>query len=245
MKKLYAKSELAFSILWIVIYVLGTSIAEAVSDKIASPKSIPFALHAALSVVLLIWIIKNKHTNAYGLCKTDIKAADFLYYLPFAALVSVNLFFGFDTAKPIPEMLFGCGSMLCVGFLEEIIFRGFLFKAMAKDNLKAAVIVSSVTFGIGHIINLFTGSAQLLPTLCQILYATAFGFLCVTVFHRGKTLLPCIVTHSAVNALSVFTNSPKTTVQTIASALALFVIAAAYTLYLRKKLPDREAEIEK
>ena len=29
-------------------------------------------------------------------------------------------------------------------FIEEIIFRGLLFKAMAKDNIMAAIIVSSV-----------------------------------------------------------------------------------------------------
>ena len=31
--------------------------------------------------------------------------------------------------------------MFNVGFIEEIIFRGFLFKMMAKDNVKSAVIV--------------------------------------------------------------------------------------------------------
>lgn len=38
--------------------------------------------------------------------------------------------------------------MLCVGFLEEVIFRGLLFTAIAKDTIKTAVVLSSVTFGI-------------------------------------------------------------------------------------------------
>ena len=50
--------------------------------------------------------------------------------------------------------------MLCVGFWEEVIFRGLLFQAIAKDNIKSAVIISCVTFGIGHIINLFNGSGM-------------------------------------------------------------------------------------
>ena len=33
--------------------------------------------------------------------------------------------------------------MIFVGFLEEIIFRGFLFRGIAKDNLKEAVIISN------------------------------------------------------------------------------------------------------
>ena len=28
-------------------------------------------------------------------------------------------------------------TMFCVGFLEEMIFRGFLFNAMAKDGIKS------------------------------------------------------------------------------------------------------------
>ena len=50
--------------------------------------------------------------------------------------------------------------MLCVGFAEEVIFRGFLFRAMEKDNVKTAIIGSSVTFGLGHVLNLVNGSGM-------------------------------------------------------------------------------------
>ncbi len=242
MKKLYAKSELLFSIFWIVLYVAGTSLVQGIGEKIGQQDALVFLLHLALTVFLLVWLSKNKLTKRFGLCKTDVKASSFLYYIPFLLLVSVNLFAGFDFAKPTAELVFGFGSMLCVGFLEEIIFRGFLFTAMAKDNLKVAAIVSSVTFGIGHIINLLNG-AEILPTVCQILYATAFGFLCVVVFYKGKTLLPCIIAHSAVNALSVFTQEPTTLAQTIVPGIVLFVVATCYAIYLWKKLPDRGVAI--
>lgn len=65
--------------------------------------------------------------------------------------------------------------MLCVGFSEEAIFRGLPFTAIAKDNIKSAVIISSVTFGIGHIINLFNGSGMdLVNNLCRIVFAVAY-----------------------------------------------------------------------
>lgn len=242
MKKLYAKNELLFAIVFIVLYVVGSSVAAAGSEKIGIPDSLTFVFHAALSVILLVFLCKNKLTTTYGLCKTQIRSVHFLYYVPFAVLVSVNFWFGVGLQRSPLQSALQAGSMLCVGFLEEIIFRGLLFKAMAKDNVKAAVIVSSVTFGIGHIINLFNG-AQLLPTLCQILYATAFGFLCVIVFHKGKTLLPCIISHSAVNTLSVFANEKTTDKQIILSSLALFVIAGAYALYLRKSLSETKDTI--
>ncbi|MBE6813620.1 MAG: CPBP family intramembrane metalloprotease [Ruminococcaceae bacterium] len=242
MKKLYAKSELLFSIFWIVLYVAGTSLVQGIGELYGHKDVFVFVFHLALAAFLLVWIIKNKLTKRFGLCRTDIRARHFLYYIPFCLLVGVNLFAGFDLTKPTAELVFGVGSMLCVGFLEEIIFRGFLFTAMAKDSLKAAAIVSSVTFGIGHILNLLNG-AEILPTVCQILYATAFGFLCVVVFYKGKTLLPCIIAHSAVNALSVFTKEPVSTVQIILPALVLFVVAACYAIYLWKKLPEKGREI--
>ncbi len=130
--------------------------------------------------------------------------------------------------------------MICVGFVEEVIFRDLLFNAMRKDGVRSAVIVSSLTFGIGHIVNLFNGSgAQLLSNLCQVGYAAAVGLLFVILFLKTGSLIPCIVTHNAVNSLSVFANEGGITVtQEIFSAVAITVIALAYSVYLLKKIPQ-------
>lgn len=50
---------------------------------------------------------------------------------------------------------------------KQIIFRGFLFKALYNDNVKLAIVILSVTFGIGHIVNLLNGK-DLIPTLLQV-----------------------------------------------------------------------------
>ena len=128
--------------------------------------------------------------------------------------------------------------MLCVGFIEEIIFRGFLFKAMAEDNVKTAVIVSSITFGTGHIINLFTGSkAELFPTLCQIIYAAAVGYLFIIIFHKGKTLIPCILSHSITNALSVFADNSLSEGKMLITASAfLCIVSISYSVCINNVL---------
>ena len=129
--------------------------------------------------------------------------------------------------------------MLCVGFLEEVIFRGFLFVAIAKDNIKSAVVISSVTFGIGHIINLFNGSGMdLVGNLCQIVFAVAVGFLLVTIFYRGGSLLPCIFVHSVLNTLGIFANDANLTTKMHLLHLAVLVaVTVAYTLILTRTLP--------
>ena len=131
--------------------------------------------------------------------------------------------------------------MLCVGFLEEVIFRGFLFVAIAKDNIKSAIVISSVTFGIGHIINLFNGSGmELVNNLCQIVFATAVGFLLVTIFYRGGSLLPCI------NTLGTFASDAGLTMEMRLLHLgALIAITVAYTLILTRTLPKKAKKIHK
>lgn len=132
--------------------------------------------------------------------------------------------------------------MLCVGFLEEVIFRGLLFKAIARGNIRSAVIISSVTFGIGHIINLFNGSGMdLVGNLCQIAFAVAAGFLPVTIFYRGGSLLPCIIVNSAINTISTFANDKAVTAEMhIIHLVILIAITVAYTLVLIKTLPDND-----
>jgi membrane protease YdiL (CAAX protease family) len=132
--------------------------------------------------------------------------------------------------------------MLCVGFLEEVIFRGFLFRAMEKDGVRSAIIVSSVTFGIGHIVNLINGSgATLIPNLCQVVSAIAIGFLFVIIFYRGKSLIPCVLAHQFINVSSFFANESAidNTTRIIQSVIICF-IAIGYAAILLKILPEKE-----
>lgn len=242
MQKLYQKSEITFALFWIIIYVVGTSIADAISKIIGITKIITVVFHILLCVLLLIWTGKHKLYEKYGLCKSKIQASKFLFYIPLIILATCNFWLGFELNLPIFETILYVCSMVCVGFLEELIFRGFLFKAMSKDNVKSAIIVSSITFGIGHIVNLINGSGMsTTANICQIFYAIAIGYMFVTIFLRGKSLLPCIITHSVFNSLSIFAKEENwnNTNQIIVSVI-LCVIAITYTLILLKMLPKAE-----
>lgn len=129
--------------------------------------------------------------------------------------------------------------------MEEVIFRGFLFAAIAKNNVKSAIVISSVTFGVGHIINLFNGSGMdLINNLCQIVFAIAVGFLLVTLFYRGGSLLPCIIVHSAINTLGTFANDADLTTEMHLLHLAILIaVTVAYTLILTKTLPRRTEKV--
>jgi len=239
MQKLYQKNTLLFALGWIAFYVVAVSFADELSRNIGIEKIVTLPLLLTMCTVLLLWMKRNDLFQTFGLCKGRVSSSRLLWYVPLAALISGNLWFGLRWNLSPHETLLYIASMVCVGFVEEVIFRGFLFNAMRKDGLKSAVIVSSLTFGIGHIVNLFNGSGtQLLSNLCQVGYAAAVGFLFVILFLKTGSLVPCIVTHSAVNALSVFANEQSiTATHEISSAIAIAVIAISYSIYLLKKLP--------
>jgi len=93
-----------------------------------------------------------------------------------------------------------------------------------------------------YIINLFNGSGMgLVNNLCQIVFAIAVGFLLVTIFYRGGSLLPCIIVHSAINTLGTFANDASLTTEMHLLHLAvLIVITVAYTLILTRTLPKAQ-----
>lgn len=105
------------------------------------------------------------------------RPSELLYCLPLALAVVLRLFHGFPESGLTLSMWAGFFSMLFVGFLEEIIFKGFLFKTMAKDGIRSAITVSSFTFAIGHVVNLLNGSSMsLMQNVVQIILAVIFGF---------------------------------------------------------------------
>ena len=227
MKKIFEKHETLFCIILIVVYILVNSYC---MQNFGTEDYRSTITNTIFSIALIILMIILKRTSYYGLTKvTNLK--QYLYFIPLLLIASVNLWNGININNSTSEVIFHILTMINVGFLEEIIFRGFLFKMMAKDNIKRAIIVSSITFGIGHIVNLFNG-AELIPTLMQICYAISIGYLFVIIFYKSKSLIPCIITHSLINSLSIF-NVENSILLYVASAF-LIIVPIAYAIYINR-----------
>ena len=230
MKKLFQKDEIWFAVLWILVYVLGFGNADTLSESIGIPKLLTVLVGLVLTVVLWVFIRKNSLSQYWGLCKLQRQARDFLWFIPLILISSVNFWNGLTMHLPPVETVLYILSMCFVGFLEEVIFRGMLFQGMCKSNLKAAIIVSSVTFGAGHIVNLFLGE-PLFETLLQLVYASAIGFAYTALFFTGGSILPCIASHIFVNTTSVFASEPTHTGDLIITAIQT-ILSVGYGLWL-------------
>lgn len=240
MKKIYEKDEMTFTIICIVIYCILQSLANPLNDMIHIDYFASAVFCILQAIILFNFIRKNRLTKHYGLCKSPVPARQFLYYVPLAVLSTTNLWNGIAFNYSFADTVCRIVCMLCVGFVEEMLFRGFLFKALAKDNMRTAVIISSITFGLGHFLNMINGSGMdFSANLFQVVSAIAFGFLFVIIFYRGGTLLPCIVTHSAFNTISTFADGTGLTPEKqIVFNLIMLILIVSYTLILTRTLPQ-------
>lgn len=230
MEKILKKHETLFAIALIIIYVVANSY---IMQKFGYTSYQSVIVNTIMSVLIIALIISTKRAKYYGITKAE-NPRKFLYFIPLIIISLFNLRNGIHFNNTPNEIVFHILTMINVGFLEEIIFRGFLFKMMEKNNVKKAIIVSSITFGIGHIVNLLNG-ADLLPTILQICYAIAIGYMLVMVFYKSKSIIPCIVFHGIFNALSIFSNGNSQTW----SSILLIVLCLGYTICINRKIKEK------
>lgn len=232
--KLYRKNEVGFAVLCIVVYVVAFGNLRNLGDD--SPWS---ALGmAVMAAALILFVVKNALAEKYGLAGWAKNNRAMLYFIPLWICASGNLWAGIQPDYRGAGLVFAIITMALVGFVEEMLFRGLLFRAMlAGGNTRAAIIVSALTFGIGHIVNLFTGHA-VFETLMQMAFAIVVGFLFTMACYKGGSLFPVIIAHSAIDVLSVLSPDRADVASWVYMGVTL-VMTVVYCAYLtRVKTPE-------
>jgi len=230
MKKLYEKNEILFAVFWIALYTVSMGNLRNLGDD--SPYMMLGLM--VISALMLLFVRKHGLMEYYGLAGWAGNSRAMLWFLPLWIVASCNLWGGVTPGYPAPGLIFAVVSFALVGFAEELIFRGFLFKAMLRDgSAKTAIIVSSVTFGLGHILNLFTGH-ELAETLVQVVFAVAVGFVFTMAFYKSGSLLPCILAHSLVDVFSVFASDSASPLLNWIGHAVIILLAIVYCLYLAR-----------
>lgn len=230
MKKLYEKNELWFALLWIFVYC---AVSIPIRGKLGDES---MAMAAGLFVIaagILAFVKKHHLEEKYGLVKWKGKAADYLFFVPMFILMTGNLWGGFAVAYSGMDQVSAVISMLLIGFIEEMIFRGFLFRVLLKkDPVPVAITISAVTFGIGHIVNLLAGQANL-DTVIQVFFAIAWGYIFTMVFYKSGSLIVCIIVHGMVDAFSKFAAHANN--MAFVYMAVTIAVAVVYCIYLKGK----------
>ena len=255
MKKLYQKNELYFSLVWIGLYVVVMNIAlqfcggfDDLGSKTVPQMLVPVVCVMALAAASTAWILRSGLSEKYGFRAFRGSAKQFLYFIPLIVMSCVNLKNGLGLKAPLVVSMLMAIHLAMAGYVEEIIFRGFLFRAMEKDNLRTAIIVSAVTFGVGHIVNL-GNTADTLGVLLQVCYAIAIGFMYTLIVYKGGSLWPCIVSHMFVNGSSTFAleqgpfsnlvgvvfGRSSADLVSVCSSMLIIIVSGGYALWLWEK----------
>jgi uncharacterized protein len=171
-----------------------------------------------------------------------------LFIVPCLPIILNIAFFGMGNPGVGGLLLFLAAALL-VGFVEETYFRGMMLRALLGRGSRQAVIVSSLLFGVMHLLNV-AGGANLEATLLQVVYAVAIGLMYAALALRTRAILPLIVIHGLTDFFafialnSTVVTSGLNTLFYVVSAWET-IIYAVYSIILMRQMKPQVSEEEK
>ena len=232
MNQLYARNPVSYSLVWLALYLVLNTITGNIAGALQIDANLVSALPNLLLAVLCYWSLKGAGiTTDIGLTTRPAeKASVMLYYLPLLVLPLLNLAYGVNTALTAVQVLALLAMYAGVGFMEEVIFRGLMFKALEqKWNRYVVVAFISFTFAIGHIVSMAAVGQSSIDTVLQVTNAFVVGFMFMLVILASGNLTICVVAHILYNFLANISLVGRTRPEII---IANTVITALYLVYL-------------
>lgn len=141
--------------------------------------------------------------------------------------------------------------MLLVGIFEEFLCRGIILSNMlkkwgsSKAGIIKAVVLSSLIFGLGHLVNLISAPTLIIRTLTQVMYTSLNGILFASIYLRCKNIWAVAILHAGYDWLvlvsGIYSQLPASAVQVDAHPMSMLVTTMLYIpfallglFYLRK-----------
>ncbi len=153
--------------------------------------------------------------------------------------------FSYNTPDTTPSVSTVFGFIfynLAIAVSEEFLFRGVIFTQMLdsrkgkKGCIFAAIIVSSVIFGLRHFLNLVTAPNVIITTVGQALFTFMAGFYLCAVYLRTRNIWVCIVIHFLEDFFTGFwaiVSTAALTSQSVDGTIAnMFMLVAVHSVYI-------------
>lgn len=204
MIKLYKSKDVLHSIVWLTLYLVVNTITGNLATNLnANYEVVSCVPIFILAAVCFVYLYKTGISKDIGLlCASTENAGHMLFYIPLFVLPAYSLIYGINTALTPFDFLAAFLMYTGVGFMEEIIFRGLMFRALTKKwNRIVVVVFGSLTFDMGHIVSVIAVGMSNSDALLQIINASIVGFMFMTVMLASENLTACIIAHIAYNFL--------------------------------------------
>lgn len=239
MRKLYESKAVLHSLIWLGAYLALNT----VTGNIAGAMGIDFNTVSAIPTFLLalvcFWYLKRTGiAEEIGLTIRPAETASvMLYYIPVLALPCFSLLYGINTSLSGTDIAFLLAMYIGVGFMEEIVFRGLMFKALEKKwNRYVVVAFISFTFAIGHIVSMVAVGQSGWDTVLQIGNSLVVGFMFMAVILASGNLTICVIAHVLYNFLANISQVGSTRPEMIAFNTVITVLYFVYLVFRAKKV---------
>jgi uncharacterized protein len=231
MKKLQENKPIWHALVWILAYIVLVNIGDNLPTILGMEDLATVIILIAFSLILLFYLKKNNWFELYGfnkIKKSDLTKA--LFYIPLIITIPLHYFRGINKELGSTGFILAILLMMCVGFLEELLFRGFLYQGILKEKgITRAVLISGVTFGIGHVVNLARGYSSG-DQIIQIIAGIFVGILLALIVALTNNIIPCVLWHIFFNFSGTVTNS-NLKMETF-MVLIVAIICTLYSAYL-------------
>jgi hypothetical protein len=229
------KTIIATMVLLVFYFVQGAVV---IINELEGTKSVliqGMIIWTSVIVAVVFSIIKNRNLTSIGFCKPEKNSSKkLLYYIPMLVVALLAWVLGIDFDKGRGFILAYLFFTLSVGFAEEIYFRGIICNMWIEESEKKAIILSSVLFGICHLMNVL-GGASLIQTIVQICFAFVYGVAVALIFMIGKSILPCILLHAFHNFCSFISREGSMQINVILGVIQFIIIIVYIAVIIRKK----------
>lgn len=232
MRRLYDRNELWHFLVWLALYLGISIIALNLEGALDLPPHTVVALPLAmLAVVITVYLVRSGIGREIGLgVRPAVSLPRMWFYLPLVVLVALPLLGGMRTDLAAVLIIAMVVHYVSSGYLEEVLFRGMLLRHLLREWRPVwAVLVSALTFGIGHSASLLAGQSEA-DTINQVINATFVGLLFTLVVVATGSLTAVIVAHIFYNIFAEIAMVPEG-LGLILTGVVVLIVYGPWLLY--------------
>lgn len=224
---------LACAILSLFVYLAQNVLSSLLVGTFSVSNFESMLISSLIALCFLILLIRNKErAKYYGICSLET-GKEMLLCLPLFLVPMINLLYILSPDAVGRGIATSIVAAVFTGIVEELIFRGFLFRAIEERTTPMrAIIVSSIIFGLFHFVNMTAWSIEFV--VLQVINATAIGISFAIIFHITRSILPCIIIHVLTNIFGVFFVEEMMLEIEFIGMVILILIAVFYSIMFHK-----------
>ena len=241
MRKLQDTKPIWHALIWIAIYMVAVNLGDNFGQQLGVPRLTSIVL-IILSVVLVFYLRGGGRLAFYGVRSVQPGTMPLtLFYIPVFAIAFLQYAKGLASHLDLQALVFAILVVSAVGFIEELLFRGFLLQGLrTSGNLTRAIIISGVTFGLGHIVNLLRGYS-LTDQALQLVAAVFIGIALAYCAVLTGSIMPGVLFHVLFNLSGTITAHSVLWDSVTVGIISIVMIP--YILFLRKRLTESGAAV--